>query len=358
MSIRAVVVDDSSVVRSSLRRMFEADPEIRVVGEASDGPTALAVVERVRPDIVTMDIGLPGMGGLEVIEEIMARFPVPILVVTGQSDLSNLTFEAIRRGALDLAEKPIASLRGNAATAFSARLKLLAKVPVVVHVARGRRAAKESGARPAPQPLPKEKVRPFMQGPVVGIAASAGGPGALATLLGRFGPDFPGCFALVQHLPKGFTPAFAEFLRSRTSLEVIVADGPVAVRPGAIVLSSDRHLIALDRDHFDARSDAAVRGFRPSANVLFESLARTHGKNAVGVILSGIGDDGVAGLSAMRKAGALTVAQDQATSAVFGMPRAAIECGAAELVRPIGAIADELFRVCVQAPTRKGARGA
>jgi two-component system chemotaxis response regulator CheB len=337
--VRVVVVDDSAVCRAALRETLEGDGDIRVVGEAADGAEVLKVITREKPHLVTMDLQMPGTSGFEAIEEIMAKLPVPILVVTGQSRRSSAAaFEAVRRGALQLAEKPPPG-QSAAGNELRAQVRLLSKVPVVRHVAGSR---DKSAQRPPPSPAGRTPtyIAPVTTPPWVGVAASAGGPGAIATVLSQLAPSFPGCIAVVQHLPKGFAASFVDFLRTRTQLRVkLVIDGATR-EPGTVfVAPDDRHLVVSSKNQMRAVDLPPVGGFRPSATVLFQSMAEVLGAGAIGMVLSGMGTDGADGLQNMRRRGALTIAQDEATSAVYGMPRAAAERGAASLVLPLGKMA-------------------
>src|SRR6266540_945681 len=347
MGVRVVVVDDSLVCRSTLREILEVDRDIRVVGEAGDGSQALRVIMQERPHLVTMDLKMPGTSGFEAIEEIMAKMPIPILVVTGHSRKSSAAaFEAIRRGALQLAEKPMLG-SGSSARELRAQVRLLARVPVVRHVAGSRDKPLRHPTAAAVVPLPRDTVQTSAgRAPLlVGVAASAGGPGAIAALLAQIGTPFPGCIAVVQHLPKGFAGSFVEFLQSRTHLRVSLVQDSAAREAGTVLVApDDRHLVLVDRYRLRAIDRPPVDGFRPSATVLFRSMADILGSDAAGVILSGMGNDGADGLERMRRNGALTIAQDEATAAVYGMPRAASERGAAELVLPLGQIAAALTR--------------
>lgn len=331
--VRVLVVDDSPICRALLRGIVEADPSMIVVGEAASGLEAIERTAALAPDVLTMDVRMPGLDGLATIERLMSELPRPVLVVT---DLpagadGTLAFEATRRGALDVFAKP--SLDDErACRALRERLRLLSRVKVVRHLGRS-----------APRPV----VPAIERGPrpvrVVAVAASAGGPAALSTLLGALPASFGACIALTQHLPEGFAEPFARFLAARTALRVVVGDRMVPLVPGTVVVASDRaHLVAHGADHL-APSDAPARGgLRPCADVCFESIAAQHGSAAFGVVLSGIGRDGAEGLLRMRRAGAVTIAQDEATSAIYGMPRAAHELGAAARVLSLAAIAEEL----------------
>lgn len=324
--IRVVVLDDSAICRFRLKATLEADPDIKVVGEAANGDQVLELVERTLPHVLLVDLQMPGTGGHETIEQVMANRPLPILVVTAvpAGKRRDAVFESIRRGALDLAEKP-----GQHDRAAQAKLRTLvrelARVPVVRHVAG--RLSRSGAVDPPPAP-------PYANGMasarILGIAASAGGPSAVVSLLSELRPGLPMAVALVQHLPVGFASGFAQFLQSRIALPVQIVERPEKIRAGRVyVAPDDRHLVAPDEHTLAVNSEPTVQGHRPSCDVLFHSLAIAFGSAAAGVVLSGIGCDGVAGLAAMRARGAFTLAQHAASCAVFGMPRAALESGAA-----------------------------
>ena len=344
--IRVVIVDDSPICRAQLRSILHADKALRVVGEAADGTRALETVSSKRPDLVTMDLRMPGADGLDVIERIMAENPVPILIVTGQATRrgKEAVFEAIRRGALDLVEKPAMGAL-DAERELRTRVKLLAQVPVVRHVA-GRRARAE------PRPRSLAPVAPIVHAAktrVVGLAASAGGPAAVVEVLSRLGRDFAACIALVQHLPAGYAHSFAQFLQTRTELTVRVVEHAATLEPGVVFVAPDRRHLVLASSHTLAPLDGAeVDGHCPSATVLFRSLAKTAGSSALGVILSGMGSDGARGLLELKERGALTIAQRQEGCAVYGMPRAAAEAGAAQLQLNPADIAGELLQAVAQ----------
>ena len=369
------------ICRHQLREILQLDGQIEVVGEGGRGEEALVLLERHKPDLLVVDLVMPGQGGQETITLVMARHPLPILVLTAQPEgvRQVAVFDAIRRGALDLAEKP---RRGDRAAEECLRrsIVMLAQVPVVRHVAGNQRAG--LGAKPGTgsvatsarerQPSLGDQTGSFSTvdaslaldpdwsaaaspsdsdgALIVGIGASAGGPTPLATLLGGLPKDFSAAVAVVQHLPVGFMDAFVEYLRSRILLPVRKVEGRESLRPGVVYLPRDDcHLTAVSGGNIAVASSPPVEGHRPSVDVLFESLAKIHGRRSVGVILSGIGQDGVRGLLAMRNQGALTLAQSEATCAVFGMPQAALNSGAARQVMSPEAMAIELQRhACAQ----------
>lgn len=371
---RAFVVDDSPICRAQLRDWLEADGDLEVVGEASDGESAIYLITRLRPDVATIDLRLPGMSGLEVVTHLMAKSPLPLLVVTGDptADDPELAFEAIRRGALDLQLKPNGTDE-DAIRSLRAHVRWLASVPVVRHLdghrapghLDGHRLGFESGRHEplrghepprAPEPIrghepPRASepavrhvpraARASIDPVIVGIAASAGGPSALATVLGSLPADLPVCLAIVQHLPRGFAPSFVSFLQNRCSLTVRLAEPGLVPPPSTVVLAPDGHHLELIDGRFALTSGPPVDGHRPSGTVLLRSLAPL-GSSAIGVVLSGIGRDGADGLRAMRERHAVTFAQDASTSVVYGMPRAAVEEGAVQQVLPASALGDAI----------------
>ncbi|HET9627665.1 MAG TPA: chemotaxis protein CheB [Kofleriaceae bacterium] len=357
---RAVVVDDSAIARHLLHDWLEADGDLEVVGEAADGDQAIDVITRLRPNVATIDLRMPGMSGLDLVSYLMAKAPLPILVLTGEPtrDEAGRAFEAMRRGALDLLIKPSA-LDDEAIRALRARVRWLATVPVVRHIDSNRLPELPAAAPkpfatppgiapsatgsfpvfkpPAPVPVPPlgpSVVRGVTEPIVVGIAASAGGPTALANVLGSLPADLPACLAVVQHLPRGFAPSFVSFLQSRCPLTVKLGEHGMVPTASTVVLAPDDHHLEWSDGKFVLVPGPPVEGHRPAGTVLLKSLAQL-GPQAIGVVLSGIGRDGADGLRAMRDRHALTIAQDSITSVVYGMPRAAVEEGAAQQVLPI-----------------------
>ncbi|MEO7734863.1 MAG: chemotaxis protein CheB [Kofleriaceae bacterium] len=335
MRRRAVVVDDSAIARALLREWLEADGDLEVVGEAADGESAIELVNRLRPDVATIDLRMPGMSGLELVTTLMAKSPLPILVLTGaaSSEEAGLAFEAVRRGALDLLLKP-SQRDDEAIKSLRARVRWLATVPVVRHLDNHKPTEWGTGSAP-------RVIRALGDPVVVGIAASAGGPTALATVLGALSADLPICVAIVQHLPRGFAPSFVSFLQSRCTLAVRLAEHGLVPPAATVVLApDDRHLELID-GKFALTAGPPVDGHRPSGTVLLRSLSSL-GSSAIGVVLSGIGRDGADGLRAMRDRHAVTFAQDAATSVVYGMPRAAVEDGAALQALPVGELGEAI----------------
>jgi two-component system chemotaxis response regulator CheB len=343
---RVVVVDDSAICRTLLGDWLQADGDLEVVGEAADGEDAIEVIARLRPDVATIDLRMPGMPGLDLISYLMARAPLPILVLTGDPASHDplVAFEAVRRGALDLMLKP-SEVDDEAIRALRARVRWLATVPVVRHLDGHRHL--EPFAATVPW-LPLASGDPV----VIGIAASAGGPSALATVLGSLTTDLPICLAIVQHLPRGFAPSFVSFLQARCSLTVGLAEHGMMPRSATIVLAPDDHHLELIDGHFALTSGPPVDGHRPSGSVLLRSLAQL-GSAAIGVVLSGIGRDGADGLRVIRERQGATFAQDADTSVVYGMPRAAFEEGGAQSVLPVGQLGNAIIAAAALARRRR-----
>jgi len=328
MTIRVLLLDDSAICRTQLRAILEQDEEIHVVAEAYNGDQVLRLIDEAAPHILLVDLQMPGTGGQETIERVMAHQPLPILIVTGQPEgvRRQAVFEAIRRGALDLAEKP-AHGDTKAEAKLRKSVRELARVRVVRHVAG--KLSRRDGAPGLPTPVPPRPLDGSNTPLVVGVAASAGGPRPLVSLLSSWPVDFAAAIAVVQHLPNGFTAAFADFLQSRIPLRVQIVKQLTRLEPGRVYLANDdEHLAMLSDKQIGPDRSPAVEGHRPAATVLFESLAARLGARACGVILSGMGRDGVAGMLKMKARGALTLSQEESGCAVYGMPKAAIESGA------------------------------
>jgi two-component system chemotaxis response regulator CheB len=344
--IRIVVAEDSLTTRALLVSLFQSDPEFQVVGEASDGQQAVELTRKLRPDIVTMDVRMPRMDGLEATRCIMIEMPTPIVVVSatlGSDDVA-ASMRAIRAGALTALAKPPGPGAPDfeaARTRFLATVRALAQVKVVGHRLR-------SLSKLLPLPPDGRSPRPPRAG-VVAIAASTGGPGALRVVLDALPRDFSAPVLVVQHLSPGFLDGFADWLNSSCRLHVkVAAEGEQIVRGTVYIAPEDRHLAISNTGAIRALSEPAVDGFRPSASVLFESVANVYGRSVLAAILTGMGRDGVLGLRRIRELGGRIIAQDEQTCSVFGMPAAAIEAGLADFVLPISLVSAKLVEMVGQ----------
>jgi two-component system chemotaxis response regulator CheB len=317
---RVLVADDSTLFREVLSAVIGADPSFEVVAVAADGNAAARLTRELTPDVITMDLNMPDADGFSGIARIMAETPTPIMVLTGNR-AEVVGFKALSLGALDILEKPDASADLEAYGAeLRSRLRLLSGVKVIRHL-RGLR-----GRRLPPPPTPGRRVD------VVVIGASLGGPRALAALLRGLPAAFPVGIAVVQHIADGFTEGLAGWLSQECQLPVRQAVDGEPLRPGQVLLApSGRHLL-VGEGRVRLSDGPPVETFKPSVTPLFTSAAEAYGARACGVLLTGMGHDGAAGLKVLHDAGAVTLAQDEPTSAVFGMARAAIDLGAVDRV--------------------------
>jgi len=339
--IRVLVVDDSVVVRELLRELLESDSDIIVVGEASNGKDAVEKTVFLSPDLVTLDIRMPVMDGLEAVREIMAVKPTPILVITASlsKDDLDVSFEAIHRGALDVMLKPRLDRKHDYGTIrdnLLDRVKLLSGIRVISHP-RGRPRKTRS--------IPKEKAR--KRDKTVFIGASLGGPAAVMTVLKTLAPNFPSPIAVVQHIAKGFSHGFTSWLDSKLPFEVRLAEDGDLLRPGRILIAPDGFHMGVEEGVARLVDDPPLNSCKPSVDVLFETAARVYGKRAVGVILTGMGNDGAKGARALREAGGHVIVRDEESSVVFGMPQAAIQLGAANSVLPLQDIPDAIVSLVI-----------
>lgn len=332
LSVRVLVADDSELFRDVLSRVIAAERGFEVVATAADGNEAARLARDLRPDVITMDLAMPDADGFSGIARIMAETPTPILVLTANREEA-VGFRALSLGALDILEKPsAASNLDDYGALLRSRLRLLAGVRVIRHL-RGLRNRRPAELRTVPRP------------DLVAIGASLGGPRALAALLRALPRGFSTPIAVVQHIADGFTEGLANWLGQESRLDVREARDHDALRPGLVLLApTGRHLVV--SKGVARLSDAPpLDGFRPSVTPLFRSAAEAYGTRACGVILTGMGRDGAEGLKALKRAGGHTIAQDEATSAVYGMPRAAIETGAVDRVLPLEDIARALVEL-------------
>lgn len=342
--VTVLVVDDSAVARMHLVHLLEADPDIRVVATVNDGEAALRFLAEHKPSVVLMDINMPGLDGFETTRRIMDSNPVPIVICSGTANPKDIaaTFRVLEAGAVACVEKPVGY--GHAEFAMAAAelcrtVKRMAEVKIVNHRGLSRALASLESLLPGADWRRQRKgVR------VIGIGASTGGPMALRTILGGLPKDFPVPILIVQHIGPGFVGGLADWLNASTSLQVCLGSHGSNAMPGHVYLAPDDfHMGLHSTGVLELGKAAPEKGLRPAVSHLFRSLARNCGPAAVGVLLTGMGDDGAAELKQMRDEGATTVAQDSATSVVHGMPGAAIALGGATHVFAAGEIAAKLI---------------
>jgi len=340
--IRVLIVDDSALMRKLLSTLLAADPEIDVVGTASDPYDARDKIKALNPDILTLDVEMPQMDGLTFLRKIMALRPMPVVMFSSLTQAgAEATLEALEIGAVDFIAKPktdIANAMGGLAETLQAKIKSAARTRF--------RPRRTEAAAP---PRVRAKIgRPT--GKLLVIGASTGGVEALKALLMQLPEDCPPTL-ITQHMPERFTSAFAERLNRECPMTVSEAKDGERIEAGHVYIApGGTHHLELDRTggHFNCKLIDAppVSGHRPSVDVLFRSAARLAGRTTIGVILTGMGRDGAQGMLEMRQAGSLTLGQDEASSLVYGMPRAAFECGAVMRQYPLAKMGDAIVEAC------------
>ena len=321
-----LIVDDSPTLRHLIRAILSTDPELNVIGEARNGEEAVKMVNRLHPDVVTMDIQMPTMDGYEAIRRIMSENPVPIVVLTStESDIRlGATYKGVESGALMVFGKPRGLPEDDPE---AAELIDVVKAMADVKVIRRKWKVQEH-----PQPAKKENAvrRAVTRYRIVAVGTSTGGPPALRTVLGELPGTFPVPVVVVQHISKGFTDGLARWLNETIALRVKLAEAGEPLLAGNVYIAPDEvHLQVTGRGKVALLKESPMDGHRPSVTALFNSVAKQYGRNAVGVLMTGMGRDGANGLYAMKQEGAYTIAQDEASSIVFGMPKEAINMGAA-----------------------------
>lgn len=326
--IRVLVVEDSAVAREYLVYLLSQDPALKVVGTAKNGLEGVEEAERLKPNVILMDVHMPRMNGFEATQEIMKRCPTPIVMVSASisKDEVTLSFEALKAGAVMLVDKPAGPDHPEyleTSRRLVETVKLMAEVKIVRRWPRRERPV----APPPASAEAKQKIR------LVAIGASTGGPQILADLLGELPANLAAPILIVQHIALGFTAGLAAWLDHGTQLRVKLAEAGEAVQPATVYVAPNRFQMGITKDgRIHLRGEPMGNGFCPSASYLFESVAEGYGRSAIGILLTGMGHDGAAGLKQLREAGGITVAQDQESSVIFGMPQEAIRLGAAEYV--------------------------
>jgi two-component system, chemotaxis family, protein-glutamate methylesterase/glutaminase len=339
LTTRVLIIDDSALMRQLLTELLSEDPDIEVVDSAPDPLVAREMIKALNPDVITLDVEMPHMDGLTFLRKVMALRPMPVVMISTLTQAgAEVTLEALEAGAVDFVAKPHSSV-GPAMVALAEQLR--AKVKAAAHT-----RVRVRSAQPKPR-LPQRRALNRQTGKILLVGASTGGVEALKTLLMDMPPDCPPTL-VTQHMPERFTAAFANRLNRECPMSVYEATDRQAIKPGCVYIAPGDHHLELSREGMAwvcrLHDGPPVSGHRPSVDVLFRSGARVAGAKAIGVILTGMGKDGAEGLLEMRKAGASTLGQDEASSLIYGMPRVAFERGAVErqfaLTELAGAIVD------------------
>jgi len=354
--IRVLVIDDSALVRKLLTEILNSDPEIEVVGTAMDPEVARRKIKELNPDVLTLDVEMPKMDGISFLRHLMRLRPMPVLMVSSlTANGAEVTLDALAAGAVDFVCKPkidVSATLQDYAAEITSKLKAAARVRVT---ARATVPAPEAMVRPTPAgtgeeryaatvPIPRPSQSSHLRTTekIIAIGASTGGTEAIKDVLVQLPPDCPGTL-VAQHIPPVFSSAFAKRMDQITDLTVCEAEHGQPVLPGHVYIApGDRHLL-LTRDgaryRCELSSGPLVNRHMPSVDVLFQSVARSAGRNGIGVILTGMGADGARGMAEMKQAGSITIAQDEKSSVVWGMPGEAVKLGAAGKVLPLDKIA-------------------
>jgi two-component system chemotaxis response regulator CheB len=345
--VRVLVVDDSALMRKLIPQMLEADQSIEVVGTAMDGNFCLKKIEELKPHVVTLDLQMPGMNGIDTLKEIMRRHPLPVIVVSSHSiEGASITFKALGLGAFDFVTKP----QDATAHMADAARQLISKIKAAADC----RVVRPGTLIAAPVRSEKIPAGKFALAPskTVAIGISTGGPQAMEFLLAQLPPDFPGTILVVQHMPSGFTDMFARRLDELCALRVKEAQSGDVLQAGRVLICPGSRHMTVKRlpmgDVVVLNDEAPVNGHRPSVDVLFRSMAQEYGRLGIAVLMTGMGEDGAQGLGEIKKAGGMTIAQDEESCVVFGMPKVAIERGYATRVVALDGLASTLQTLCVR----------
>ncbi len=365
-SIRVLVVEDSLTVRRRICDVLAAEPGFEVVGEAADGKRGIELCALLKPDVITMDMMLPVMTGLAATEYIMAHSPTPILIVSASTNRGELfkTYDALAAGAVDVLDKPSGEEPDGVWEAkFFSALRVVSRIRVITHLRGKARPRAAEGQPPPASPSASASASATATATacktdVVAIGASTGGPGAVVEVLRALPPAFDLPILLVLHIGESFGAALAEWLDAQTHRRVAYAveGAPVTAARGRVAMAPPGAHLVVRNGRMHLTRDPERHSCRPSVDVLFESIGPVYGSSAVACLMTGMGRDGARGLLDIRQAGGMTIAQDEATSVIYGMPREAVLLGAAEHILPLGQIGPALRALGGLEPARDSRR--
>lgn len=347
--IKVLVVDDSAFMRKLLSDLFSAEPDFTVIETARNGKDAIDKVKKFKPDLVTMDVEMPILDGIKALDSIMRENPVPVVMISSLTRAgADATMQALALGAVDF----VAKTAGPISNISDIKIEILAKCRAAVRANVSQLLTPQTVINPVlpPKVAPSAYIAPLNQvdEQIIAIGTSTGGPRALQEVLVRLPGNLPCGIVIVQHMPPGFTKSLSERLNSLTSLTVKEAENNDAVRPGMVFIAPGNYHMQLEREGqktlIKLNQTPPIGGHRPAVDPMMESVAKIYGSRAVGVILTGMGHDGSKGMQAIKQMNGYTIAEDQSTSVVFGMPKSAIELNVVDRVVPLPDIAAEIVR--------------
>ncbi len=344
--LRVLVVDDSALMRKLIPQIIERDSSIHVVGTAMDGAFALKKIQELQPHVITLDLEMPRMDGMETLRAIMRQSRLPVIVVSAHTTQgASATFKALALGAFDFVAKPQDALSANMDAIAT---ELINKIKVAAET----RISKAQPEVPATRRNKKSGQKRLPARRIVAIGVSTGGPNALQYVLSQLPADFPAAIVVVQHMPEGFTELFARRLDECCAIDVKeAASGDLLLAGRALICPGNRHMRVKRMPLGDIAvlsEEPKINGHRPSVDVLYRSVAQEFGRDALGLIMTGMGEDGAEALGEIRKQGGVTIAQDEESCVVYGMPRAAIDRGSVMRVVPLDALANTLMAQCAE----------
>jgi two-component system, chemotaxis family, protein-glutamate methylesterase/glutaminase len=347
LPIKVLLVEDSPVALEILQRILKSEPEILVVGTAKNGKEALDLIPRLEPHVICADLHMSGMDGLELTKQVMARYPRPILIISNsvQADDHQNIFNVMQAGAIDIFPKP---LTGTSLDYEQSKNHLITKIRILsgVKVFARPLTNKRASIPETPRPKTLSKIPISSSIKVVTIGASTGGPQALQKILSALPSNFPIPILCTQHISTGFLQGLVDWLASKSDLRILIAQEGEIPLPGIVYFAPDNaHLTLNPLGRFVYKNSAAVGGHCPAITVMFDSIAEFYGKSALGILLTGMGRDGATGLKTMSDLGGITIAQDEASSIIFGMPKEAIALGGVTYILPVQEIAPTLLKI-------------
>ncbi|WP_378951865.1 chemotaxis response regulator protein-glutamate methylesterase [Pelosinus sp. sgz500959] len=346
--IKILIVDDSAFMRKLLSDLFSAEPDFVVIDTARNGMDAVNKVKQLKPDLITMDVEMPIMDGIKSLEVIMKETPTPVLMISSLTrDGAEATIRALELGAVDF----VAKTAGIMSSIAGISNEILTKSRAAVHAKIFRLVEKTAKVLPAIKPIAYTPISPGDER-ILAIGTSTGGPRALQEIITKLPGDLPCGVVIVQHMPPGFTKSLSDRLNSLSALTVKEAEHNDVIRPGLVLIAPGDYHMEIGREGnkkvIKLNQDPPIGGHRPAVDPMFQSVAKVYGHRIVGVILTGMGHDGAKGIKAIKEQQGYTIAEDQSTAVVFGMPKSAIELGVVDKVVPLPAIAAEIVKAVIK----------